>query len=376
MNDADFPVAKVLEGIEAAAAAGLGPVKINMVVKRGVNDDEHRADGRALARHRAHRALHRVHGRRQHQRLAHGRRDAFGRGRAAHLASAGRSSRSTPTTPAKSPSAGATSTARGEIGVISSVTQAFCSSCTRMRLSTEGSLYTCLFAQPGHDLKSLLRGGASDDELRNEIAAVWQRRADRYSEIRTARDGEGARKSRCPTSVAKRKKPVLTERRAAGDLRGRGLQRARRDGADLDRRRASAHALPRQARDRHADDARPRARGAGHRLPAQPAPGRLDRRHRRRAGRLGNRLGRRHHALEESRFEELGQEDRHHRLRPGHGVRRPDGGDRHRSSCATTCGSTTRTSSCCSRRCASTRPSTSRPARCTAARSPPPRARS
>jgi cyclic pyranopterin phosphate synthase len=73
----------------------------------------------------------------------------------------------------------------GEIGVISSVTQAFCSSCTRMRLSTEGSLFTCLFAQSGHDLKRLLRGGASDDLLRNEIAAVWQRRADRYSEIRT-----------------------------------------------------------------------------------------------------------------------------------------------------------------------------------------------
>jgi cyclic pyranopterin phosphate synthase len=73
----------------------------------------------------------------------------------------------------------------GEVGVISSVTQAFCSSCTRMRLSTEGSLYTCLFAQSGHDLKRLLRGGASDDVLRNEIAAVWQRRTDRYSEIRT-----------------------------------------------------------------------------------------------------------------------------------------------------------------------------------------------
>jgi cyclic pyranopterin phosphate synthase len=74
----------------------------------------------------------------------------------------------------------------GEIGVISSVTQAFCSSCTRMRLSTEGSLYTCLFAQSGHDLKGLLRAGASDDELRNEIAAVWQGRRDNYSEVRTA----------------------------------------------------------------------------------------------------------------------------------------------------------------------------------------------
>jgi cyclic pyranopterin phosphate synthase len=73
----------------------------------------------------------------------------------------------------------------GEIGVISSVTQAFCSTCTRMRLSTEGSLFTCLFAQSGHDLKSLVRGGASDEEIRNEIAAVWQARTDRYSEIRT-----------------------------------------------------------------------------------------------------------------------------------------------------------------------------------------------
>jgi GTP 3',8-cyclase len=74
----------------------------------------------------------------------------------------------------------------GEIGVISSVTQAFCSSCNRMRLSTEGSLYTCLFGQSGHDLKSLVRSGASDDEIRNEVAAVWQGRTDRYSEIRTA----------------------------------------------------------------------------------------------------------------------------------------------------------------------------------------------
>jgi cyclic pyranopterin phosphate synthase len=74
----------------------------------------------------------------------------------------------------------------GEIGVISSVTQAFCSTCTRMRLSTEGSLFTCLFADQGHDLKALVRGGASDEDIRNEIAALWQRRADRYSEIRTA----------------------------------------------------------------------------------------------------------------------------------------------------------------------------------------------
>jgi cyclic pyranopterin phosphate synthase len=74
----------------------------------------------------------------------------------------------------------------GEVGVISSVTQAFCATCNRMRLSTEGSLFTCLFAQSGHDLKQMLRAGASDEAIRNEIAAVWQGRADRYSEIRTS----------------------------------------------------------------------------------------------------------------------------------------------------------------------------------------------
>jgi cyclic pyranopterin phosphate synthase len=74
----------------------------------------------------------------------------------------------------------------GEIGVISSVTQAFCRDCNRMRLSTEGSLYTCLFAQQGHDLKALLRGGAPDEAIRDSIAAVWRLRDDRYSEIRTS----------------------------------------------------------------------------------------------------------------------------------------------------------------------------------------------
>jgi cyclic pyranopterin phosphate synthase len=74
----------------------------------------------------------------------------------------------------------------GEIGVISSVTQAFCATCTRIRLSTEGQLYTCLFAQNGHDLRTLLRRGGGDEALRREIAAIWRSRDDRYSEIRTA----------------------------------------------------------------------------------------------------------------------------------------------------------------------------------------------
>jgi cyclic pyranopterin phosphate synthase len=74
----------------------------------------------------------------------------------------------------------------GEIGVIASVTQAFCRECTRARLSTDGKVYTCLFADEGFDLKGLLREGVSDDGLRNALVAIWRQRADRYSEIRTA----------------------------------------------------------------------------------------------------------------------------------------------------------------------------------------------
>ena len=84
----------------------------------------------------------------------------------------------------------------GEIGVISSVTRAFCRDCNRMRLSTEGSLFPCLFAQQGHDLKSLLRGGATDEDIRDRIAAVWRARDDRYSEIRTAQTEEMRAKQR------------------------------------------------------------------------------------------------------------------------------------------------------------------------------------
>ena len=168
MNDADFPVAKVIEGIETAAAAGLGPVKINTVVKRGVND----ADIVAMA----------------------GRWRGSGHiVRFIEYMDVGSSNgwRMDDVVPSAEVVRRISQRWRyvdgaGEIGVISSVTQAFCSSCNRMRLSTEGSLYTCLFAENGHDLKALVRGGASDEQIRNEIAAVWQRRADRYSEIRTA----------------------------------------------------------------------------------------------------------------------------------------------------------------------------------------------
>jgi cyclic pyranopterin phosphate synthase len=184
MNDADFPVAKVIEGIDAATAAGLEPIKINMVVRRGVNDDgilamaeRWRGSGH-IVRFIEFMDVGSTNGWRMDdvvpsaevvRRISERwKLEPVGANYAGEVAERWRYA-----------------DGGGEIGVISSVTQAFCSTCTRMRLSTEGSLYTCLFAQSGHDLKSLLRGGASDDEIRNEVAAVWQKREDRYSEIRS-----------------------------------------------------------------------------------------------------------------------------------------------------------------------------------------------
>jgi cyclic pyranopterin phosphate synthase len=184
MNDADFPVAKVIEGIEAAAAAGLAPVKINMVVKRKTNDRDIIAMARRwrgtghIIRFIEYMDVGSTNGWRMDEvvpsaEVVHRINEAW------------------PLEPVDANYPGEVAErwryrdGAGEIGVISSVTQAFCSSCNRMRLSTEGSLYTCLFGQSGHDLKSLLRAGATDEEIRNEVAAVWHRRADRYSEIRT-----------------------------------------------------------------------------------------------------------------------------------------------------------------------------------------------
>jgi cyclic pyranopterin phosphate synthase len=185
MNDADFPVARVIEGIEAAAAEGLAPVKINMVVKRGTND------AHLLAM--AERWRGTGHIVRFIEYMDVGSSNGWRMDDVVPSAEVVRRiSQRWPLEPVGASYPGEVAErwsyvdGAGEIGVISSVTQAFCSSCNRMRLSTEGSLYTCLFAQSGHDLKALVRGGASDAELRNEIAAVWQGRADRYSEIRTS----------------------------------------------------------------------------------------------------------------------------------------------------------------------------------------------
>ncbi len=185
MNDVDFPVAKVIEGIEAAAAAGLAPVKINMVVKRGTNDrdvlpmaERWRGSGH-IVRFIEYMDVGSTNGWRMDEVVP-----------SAEVVR--RIAERFPLEPIEPNYAGEVAgrwryrDGAGEIGVISSVTQAFCRSCNRMRLSTEGQLFTCLFAQSGHDLKSLLREGASDDAVRNEIAAVWRARGDRYSEIRTS----------------------------------------------------------------------------------------------------------------------------------------------------------------------------------------------
>lgn len=185
MNDADFSVDKVLEGIAAAAAAGLGPVKVNMVVKRGTND----GDIEAMARH----FRHSGHILRFIEYMDVGASNAWKMDEVLPSREViARIDRLFPLV-ADAPNYAGEVAERwhyrdggGEIGVISSVTQAFCADCSRLRLSTEGQLYTCLFASSGHDLRALLRAGGSDAELDAAMAALWAQRDDRYSELRSA----------------------------------------------------------------------------------------------------------------------------------------------------------------------------------------------
>jgi cyclic pyranopterin phosphate synthase len=184
MNDADFPVEKVLDGIAAAEEAGFRQIKVNMVVKRGVNDHHvleaarHWRDSGHIVRFIEYMDVGSTNGWRMDEVVP-----------SAEVVR--RISEAFPLEPVEANYAGEVAErwrytdGAGEIGVISSVTQAFCRDCNRMRLSTEGSLYTCLFAHQGHDLKALVRGGASDEAIRDQIAAVWRQRADRYSELRT-----------------------------------------------------------------------------------------------------------------------------------------------------------------------------------------------
>jgi cyclic pyranopterin phosphate synthase len=184
-NDVGAPVARVLEGIEAAAAAGLGPVKVNMVVKRGLND----RSVLDMARH--------FRGTGHILRLIEFMDVGASNGwcmddvvpAAELVAEIGAEWPLEPVAPAY-PGEVATRyryrDGAGEIGVIASVTQPFCGACTRARLSADGRLYTCLFASLGRDVRGPLRAGAADEELATLIGGTWRRRGDRYSELRTA----------------------------------------------------------------------------------------------------------------------------------------------------------------------------------------------
>lgn len=204
MNDVDFPVADVLEGIAAAQSAGLGPIKVNMVVKRGTNDDQilpmarHFRGSGIVLRFIEYMDVGATNGWRMDEVLP-----------SAEVIQ--RLQQEWPLVPLEPAAPGETAErwgyagpdgrhdpSLGEVGVISSVTQAFCRDCNRARLSTEGRLYLCLFAHQGHDLRSLLRGGASDAELASAIGAIWQGRRDRYSELRASlppeNSGQGRRR--------------------------------------------------------------------------------------------------------------------------------------------------------------------------------------
>src|SRR5690348_203948 len=184
MNDVDFPVQRVLDGIDAAAAAGL-PVKVNAVVKRGAND----GDVLALAEH----FRGSGHVLRFIEYMDVGSTNGW---RLEDVMSAdeivGRISERWPVEPVEAERPDATARrwryldGAGEVGVVASVTQPFCGGCSRARLSAEGRLYTCLFAARGHDLRAPLRLGASDEELVEQLHGIWTRRTDRYSELRTA----------------------------------------------------------------------------------------------------------------------------------------------------------------------------------------------
>jgi cyclic pyranopterin phosphate synthase len=185
MNDVDFPVARVLDGIEAAAAAGLAPIKINMVVKRGVNDSEilpmarHFRNSGHILRFIEYMDVGHSNGWRLDDVVT---ADEIQRTIAAEF----------PLEPMAPTSRGEVAEryryadGSGEIGIIASVSRPFCGDCNRARLSADGQLYTCLFATTGHDLRALVRGGASDAELETTVHQIWEVRDDRYSEIRSA----------------------------------------------------------------------------------------------------------------------------------------------------------------------------------------------
>jgi len=184
MNDVDFPVQLVLEGIEAASAVGL-PVKVNVVVKRGVNEDSvvpmarHFRDRGHIVRFIEYMDVGHTNGWRLDDVVP-----------AADIVAAIDTELPLEPLPPGYPGEVAERyryrDGSGEIGVIASVTRPFCGACTRARLSADGSLYTCLFATTGHDLRGLMREGAGDDEITAALGGIWRERTDRYSELRSS----------------------------------------------------------------------------------------------------------------------------------------------------------------------------------------------
>jgi cyclic pyranopterin phosphate synthase len=183
MNDVDFPVAEVLEGIAAARAAGLGPIKVNMVVKRGINLQEilpmarHFRGSGIVLRFIEYMDVGATNGWRMDEVVPSAEVRAL-------LETEFPLVQLEPSAPGETAQRWGYADGAGEIGLISSVTQAFCGECNRARLSTEGRLYLCLFASNGYDLRALLRGGASDADIASAIGHIWQGRSDRYSELR------------------------------------------------------------------------------------------------------------------------------------------------------------------------------------------------
>ena len=203
MNDVDFPVADVLQGIRAALSAGLAPVKVNMVVKRGTNDSEIVPLARHVRDHFGPAVVLRfieymdvgaTNGWRMDEVLPSSQvlqrlGDAFPLERVHSSA------------PGETAQRWRYADGAGEVGLISSVTQAFCGDCNRARLSTEGKLFLCLFAHGGHDLRALLRGGAhgpacSDEQIAAAIGLIWSEREDRYSALRSSAGAGDAPASR------------------------------------------------------------------------------------------------------------------------------------------------------------------------------------
>ncbi|MFJ2470776.1 GTP 3',8-cyclase MoaA [Glutamicibacter sp. NPDC087583] len=185
INDVDFPVSRVLHAIDVAREVGLGPVKINTVVKRGVNDSEilslaeHFRGSGAILRFIEYMDVGTTNGWKLDEVLPSSEVVAMVNERWALEPV-------TKTEPGETANRWRYKDGAGEIGVISSVTNAFCGNCSRARVSAEGQLYTCLFAGSGYDLRQLMRDGISDEDLAKALTGHWRKRDDNYSELRAA----------------------------------------------------------------------------------------------------------------------------------------------------------------------------------------------